>query len=164
MFFLYNSYRKLTQCGGCKKGFALSPSDHNPNTACLPGAIKNCELEVVYVEGPHVCLACSAGYFSIVDPVHGITKCIESSKVNNPVKNCLWGGVIKRGKATCFRCKDGYAADKTTGLCVKPASPGCLLNINKLCGVCDVFEGYSMQNNFTCSKLSGTEDFVPFLQ
>ena len=150
----YFETSNAVHCQQCKPGFAY----YSNTTSCLQGTIQGCVAEYKFTNS-HYCTACANGQYALTLPNNAGSRCIPASQVKKPVPNCLWGGVYTNqdnySHATCARCKSGFALNFRTGACHTSSVPGCLsLDVSgKRCTACDVYDGYSMQPDFTCLKV-----------
>lgn len=71
---------------------------------------------------------------------------VGARDLENIRENCLWGWFEKESSLRCWRCKEGYAADKESRRCKESALTGCLTEVTVegqiVCDLCDVFNGW----------------------
>ena len=91
-FYQYLGPRRTITCSECLAGYASVIA----NTSCVPGTVQGCVSEFLYPNHEHLCFACENGYAS-TNNTAGTSKCIPSSQVENPIANCVWGGIYKKG-------------------------------------------------------------------
>ena len=153
---LYYSYSASVDgnvCVACRDGLAL---DQKTGT-CIPGTIERCISETYGTNDTRFCAGCKGQYYAQL--YKGVSKCVPTSQVANPVYNCLNGGLYERfnsGFTTtgCAQCKPGFSLSWDTSKCVRAQFEGCIRvsQSGRHCNSCNVVEGYSMQDDYTCVK------------
>ena len=147
-------------CMGCKRKYALRPTDEEGEGICVPGTIEKCQIEVVSeVDQRHRCYACESGYYA--DGDYDNRSCVPAYDIDNTVENCKWGGITVKGFGTeCARCIDGYSLTYDFRRCVRSELHGCLLLEvgEQVCRECDVYRGWSMQANRKCVRVYDSDD------
>ena len=149
-------------CSRCRPGYALK------NNQCIGGTVQGC-VENFYDshQGIYECSGCSNGYAELEGESSVTSKCINSFFVQGAIRNCLWGGNYRKGHydrlhnrhippfVSCFRCKPGYTLHLNPSACRPSTKPGCLAlsEDGTRCASCDVYDGYSMQPDFTCLRV-----------
>ena len=152
-------------CDRCRPGYALKTAYETcVTTTTIPG----CVQEFFNRFNKPSFLGCLNGYAELEGFIGVTKKCIPASQVPIAIKNCLWGGTYRSASydplrnmkipavASCYRCKPGYSLFASSIESYKPATiRGCLemRRDGKRCVTCDVYDGYSMQPDFTCLKV-----------
>jgi len=142
-------------CRWCAPGFAfdrnLIGEKYQPGTTlCKPLKIEGCIVASYQGDlSDDTCAVCEGGY-----PDEEMKTCIQWSSLSNGLSqsptNCLWGTINPMGPG-CYRCLSGFVSEE--GECINTKHPGCLQqDINKICLMCDVFNGYYMGASGFCKK------------
>ena len=162
MIYEYFKFPKKDLCGRCVENYALDVKTFK----CIPGKIKGCNAEYLYPDG-RKCFSCTNGYAELLQD--GTYKCVPPSQVNNPIANCLQGGLYDKKAQPqvryCSRCQTGYSATFDGKKCEKAKFPGCHRNTadGTRCAECDVFDGFSQQPDYSCLKV-GADGVLPKTQ
>ena len=132
---------QASKCTLCKQGYAKTIAGQ-----CVPGVIPGCIMAMQTAADGLYCGVCDSGLYVSYD----WKACVPVRK-DQIVENCLWIGQACNF-SYCKKCSPGYVA--TQGefkKCVPAKTPGCLvLGPNGTCAKCDVYSGYSKQEDGTC--------------
>ena len=162
MFYEHIRSAKRTICARCLENYALDVT----TLTCVPGKIQGCNAEFLNPNGKRRCYSCTNGYAQLFQ--NNTSTCIPANQVDKPIANCLWGGVYQKttqpAAINCYRCQAGYTVTFDSQKCEKGKFPGCLTSSKDgtRCEQCDVFDGFSMQPDFSCLKVGETKKVKSF--
>ena len=136
-------------CYLCEDGYAAS--DTIPKGEALAPCVKaeipkNC-VNPQISKGKVTCKTCENGFY----PNFSGTACDSESGLSN----CLWAARSYSGnEAACWRCKDGYLANKDYKCVEQKDLVGCASTYDGTsCSTCDVWGGYYFKDSSgKCSK------------
>ena len=157
---IYKYDRALQQavCGECEDGYILVIAKKNGKltSTCTAGkTIHDCGKTEHYLNFPVLCIWCKNGQYSKLNQQPLSSKCVPASQIDQPVKNCAQGGLVRGGAGVCHRCNAGYATSIDGSACIKPSITGCIKNpfTDKFkCRECDYLNGYFMNAAGNCVK------------
>ena len=159
-FYQYLSYLKQPiVCYQCEAGYAFD----DQTSTCIKGTIPGCVSEYKHSDGSRICYGCKNGY-SVLSGRS--SRCIPSAQVRKPIANCLWGSLYEKGGANsliyCIRCEAGFSLTYDSKACEKAKHSDCLRNSfdGSRCSTCDVYDGFSQQDDYTCLKV-GEDGVLP---
>ena len=138
-------------CSTCKPGYFARFASSGNSIICVqdPNFVQNCFREF-QVGSFRSCQACNGG-----KPSDSQKECLPWNQVGNPIQNCLIGDFRNH----CDRCVAGMTWNEDSLNCeVIQGLEGCLSAYKTfrppavVCDTCNVFEGYEMGSDLTCTK------------
>ena len=133
-------YTNVIGCEFCKPNYALDKSSKNLAQVCFYNVINRCMVQIKKGSTP-MCDSCSGTYPTTTG---------YSCGTEPLAPNCIWGRRNPKGDKECARCQEGFTV--VNGECVASTVDGCWLGPGDgYCTFCDVFNGYTMANYYTCN-------------